>query len=398
MRILALTPFLPDPEGTHGGAVYLGTYLAELGRRCEVALASLVSPEEGETPSALRETMAHIERVPHPQLRDLYGSDVLVHKLRMLRYWGWVGLPLLAAKHHSPAYARRVLALHDEFRPDVVMVEQAVMAQYLALFEHTPTVMADHERGEALPGAIGPMGLGRSWDARLWRRYVAQHYSRASLVQALNAEDASHLSGLLGRRVEVRPLVVPTPPQVIAPEKAAPRALFLGNYLHLPNVEAAKHLAAEVWPQVRAQREDAELWLAGANADPAVSHLASQPGVRIVGEVADLDDVFRESRMLLAPLYSGGGVRVKVLTAMAHGLPVVSNRLGLRGLHPPPLEVGGETAAELAKAVLTYLEHPDEAGSAGRAARAWIEAHVSANALAERQSDRFEKLLRNGHG
>jgi hypothetical protein len=394
VRLLVLTPFIPDPHGRHGGAVYLGAYLAELGRRAEVVLLSLASPGEAPPDPELTAHLAGFEAVPHGQLRDLRAGARCAHRARMLLEWGLRGRPLLAAKFWSRALAARAARRVASFAPDVVMLEQAVMAQYLPLFSRVPTVLTDHERGDPPPAEIARGGVGAARDARLWRRFVRAHYARASLVQALTVEDARHLAAEIGRPVEVRPLVVRLPERVVDPARAPPRALFLGNYLHAPNIEAARWLGHRVWPEVRAQHAGAELWLAGAHVPPEVQALHGQHGVRVVGPVEDLAALFAEVRMLLAPLFSGGGVRVKVLTAMAHGLGIVSNRLGLLGLEvEPPAATSAESPSDLAAAVIPYFEGGATAAAAGRAARAWIETHMSPAALAEQQVQRLARLI-----
>lgn len=393
MRILFLTPFLPDPDARHGGAVYLGTYLQELAQHADVALASLVSQSEQAAGSVVPDGLARVALVAHTPLRELSGINRWRHKLQMAGAWGPGGMPLLAAKHRSASLASRLTELRSEFAPDVVLVEMAVMAQYLELFEGTPTVLTDHEHGAALPAAIAPLGFGQGRDGRLWQRYVKEHYARASVVQALNSDDAEHLASLLGRQVEVRAPIVPLPGTIVAPARAPARALFLGNYLHAPNSEAAIRLTHEVWPRVRARCAEAELWLAGAHAPSAVCALAKQPGVSVLGAVDDLGELFGQVRLLAAPLYSGGGTRMKALTCLAHGLPVVSNRLGLRGVDAPtPAATLGTSADELADAVIDLFDHPDRAAAAGAAGRRWAEENLSAQRLVSSQLDRLVAL------
>jgi len=397
LRILFVTPFVPDPGGSHGGAVYLGTYLQELAHHAEVALVSLVSAGDRAALSSLPAGLASVDAVPHTPLRDLGSLKRCLHKLSMARAWGAGGLPLLAAKHRSAALASRLQETVRQFSPDVALVEMAVMAQYLRLLDGIPTVLTDHEHGAALPAAIGPRGLGQTRDRRLWMRYVLQNYVRASLVQALNTDDAERLSSLLERPVEIRPPIVPVPADAAAPAEAPERVLFLGNYLHAPNIEAAIKLVEEVWPRVRERRPDAEFWLAGGHAPAAVRKLADRPGVRVIGEIEDLDGLLGTVRLLLAPLYSGGGTRMKVLTSLAHGLPVVSNRLGLRGVDAPPIAARlGESPGELADAVVGLLNDSAAAAEAGAAGRSWAKEQLSPQRLVTAQLERFAALTATG--
>ena len=91
----------------------------------------------------------------------------------------------------------------------------------------------------------------------------------------------------------------------------------------------------DVLPRLRTAVPDAELWLAGPNPQ-RLGALRGQPGVRVLGFVPDLRELFGQVRLLLAPLFSGGGFRMKSLAALAHGLPVVTNALGARASTAPP--------------------------------------------------------------
>jgi glycosyltransferase involved in cell wall biosynthesis len=394
MRILLLTPFLPDPAVTHGGGIYLGTLARALGRRVEIGLVALAPPDEQARLLADRGpwTFAATARLPErPTGRGRTG-----HQLRML--WRWRGTPLVAAKHWHPEVPGLLDRARREFAPDVVLVELAQMAQYLPHVRDLPTVLTDHEAGAPGNTRTGLGEWGDQRDRRLWQRYVRRFYPLATLVQAVTREDADTLARLLGRDVPVRPPTFAVPEQPVAPERAPPRALFLGDYRHAPNPEAATRLVREVFPHLRAQDPDAELWLAGPN-QQLVQPLAGVPGVRLLGYVPDLAALFAQVRLLLAPLFSGGGFRMKSLAALAHGLPVVTNALGARGCSAPaPARTVAEGPAALAAATLGFLRSPALAADAGRAAFAWAQANLTADAVAEGQLAQLDALLRRSRG
>jgi glycosyltransferase involved in cell wall biosynthesis len=386
MRLLFLAPFLPDPEAPHGGGAYLGHLLAALAPQAEVGLLAQVGGAEMARWQPAVAKLAWAKAVPRP-LRPR-GIARVAHSLRMA--WHWRRLPLLAAKHRVPAYRRAIAEALLAFRPDVALVE---LAQFLPDLAGVPTVFTDHE-GLA-PGNAGT-GFGSAADRRdrwLWSRYVADFYPRANLLQALTVEDARELGARLQRPVLVRPPVVAVAEHPTQPGAAAPRALFLGDYRHQPNATAAALLARDVLPAIRDALPAAELWLAGANGD-RIAHLAALPGVRCLGYQADLAALFAQVRLLLAPVYSGGGFRMKALTALAHGLPVVTNALGARGCDAPgEFRMVAESPAELAAAALVWLRDGAAAARAGAAAHAWVRTNVSAGAVAASQLERVRELL-----
>jgi glycosyltransferase involved in cell wall biosynthesis len=308
--------------------------------------------------------------------------------------WGVRGDPLLVCKHRDPRLRALLVRAMHEFAPDVVMIEMAVMAQYLRSVRTTPTILTDHEAG--IPDTT--TGLGAFADRRdrhLWMRYVRRHYPMASAVQALTDEDAATLAALVGRPVRRRGPVLDLPDRPAEPGRNPPRVLFLGDYLHRPNPEAAAILAREVLPVLRAALPAAELWLAGANQDRLGGNLGSLPGVRLCGYVPDLAGLLGQVRLVLSPLFSGGGFRMKSMAALAHGVPVVTNSLGARGVAAPAAaRLVADSLPDLAAAALSWLRSPAAAAAAGAAGYQWAREHLSADRLARQQIELAKTLLR----
>lgn len=391
MRLLLVAPFLPDPAASHGGGSYLGTLCQGLAAHAELALACLVRPDEMER---LRAAPVPFQRVWPVELGARpKGAHKRLHQAHMLFRWGVRGQPLVAAKTDQPGLRAAIRVACAEWRPDAVLVELAQCAQFLGECGGLPTILTDHEA--AVPANtrtdLGPWADRR--DARLWRRFARRHYPGASMLQAVTQEDAAAIGDLVGREVRVRPPVAFVPPDPVARRGTPPRLLFFGSYRHDPNPEAAALVAREVLPRVRRAVPTAELWLAGPDSE-LVAPLAALPGVRVVGFRSDLESLFRDVRLVVAPMYSGGGFRMKNLAALAHGVPVVTNALGARGIDvPSTARAVGETADELASAATRWLLDEDAAASAGRSAHTWAKAHVSADAVARLQVERVRELL-----
>ena len=383
MRILLLTPFLPDEEASHGGGSYVGAICKSLQQRAEIGLVHI--QHQGEEP----QTASDWSWLGAARYEGAPGS--VSHSLRML--WRWRAAPLLAAKYQSAGIPALIERARREFEPDAALVEMAQMAQYLPSFGGLPTIFTDHEAGQ--PANAGT-GLGAAADRRdraMWRRYVQRLYPLADQIQAVTRQDADALQEQLRRDVLVRPAALKPAGQACSPAATSPKALFLGDYRHQPNHEAAHRLVAEVWPRVRARCPDAELLLAGPHEAP-IAKLGDEQGVRVLGFVEDLPALMASVRLLLAPLWSGGGFRVKNATALLSGLPVVTNSLGARGCEAPePGCAVREDPVSLADAAVELLSSREAAGRAGEVARDWAVEHFSADKVANLQLERLSELL-----
>lgn len=380
MRVLFVTPFPIASDAPHGGGSYLGALVGAMREQAEVGLACLDT-----TPPGTPVVRADLWLARHPLRHGMAG--------RLTNLWRWRASPLVAAKAWNPELARLLQQAVATFRPDVACVEMAQMAQYLPFLQPVPTVLTDHEAGCPANVRTGLGTFGDARDRQLWSRYVARWFPRADLLQALTDEDAAELSTQLGRPVLVRPPVVALPDHPTDVAAAPPRALFLGDFRHGPNPDAAHRLVHEVLPVLRRCAPDAELWFAGPN-EGCLRDLAQIPGVRVLGFVPDLPGLFRQVRLLLAPLWSGRGFRVKAATALAHGVPVVTNALGARGLAaPPPAVQQTEEPDRLAELAARLLRSRSEAQQAGAAAFAWARERLAPAAVAATQLERLHELL-----
>jgi O-antigen biosynthesis protein len=107
--------------------------------------------------------------------------------------------------------------------------------------------------------------------------------------------------------------------------------VFVGNFAHEPNVDAALHLLEEVWPRTHEQLEDARLLVVGADPPEAVRERAGERAA-VTGHVADLSALLDSCRLTVAPLRFGAGVKGKVLESLARGVPVVGSSIAFEGL------------------------------------------------------------------
>jgi len=110
-------------------------------------------------------------------------------------------------------------------------------------------------------------------------------------------------------------------------------ALFVGNFGHEPNVDAIDYLVRDVWPRVRTRGRRIELHVVGAKAPPWLLELGADD-VHVAGWVDDptLREYLQRSRLSVAPLRAGAGVKGKVLQSLGHGLPVVGSTVAFEGV------------------------------------------------------------------
>ena len=174
-----------------------------------------------------------------------------------------------------------------------------------------------------------------------------------------------------------------------------PLLLLTGTFGYGPNLQAAEFFASKVMPIVKLSIPAARFMIAGGQAAGAAAQLADAGlDVESVNNPADIRPSFRRAALFVVPLLSGGGTRLKILEAMAMGVPVVSTTVGAEGLGA---EAGqqlllADSPAELAAAVIQLLRSPEIADRMRERAAVWVRQHYDWQSLcraAELKAEEF---------
>jgi glycosyltransferase involved in cell wall biosynthesis len=198
-----------------------------------------------------------------------------------------------------------------------------------------------------------------------------------------NAEAALLRARLPGVRVAVVPWSVPlrTSTTGFAGRNGV---AFIGHFGHDPNVDAVHWLAHEIVPLVQ-KREPAIGFRIVGNDMPASLRRLTQPGLELVGSVESLDGLLDETRLTVAPLRYGAGLKAKVLASLAAGVPCVGTSIAYEGFTLPPALTGcvADTPEAIANALVRLYRDEAAHAIAAQAGQRYVlvscgEAHVDA--------------------
>jgi glycosyltransferase involved in cell wall biosynthesis len=218
---------------------------------------------------------------------------------------------------------------------------------------------------------------------------------RAGWLLANSTEVAQGLTELAPRaKVSVAPLALDPDHYLPRAELERPVAGVIGSAAWPPTANAVERLLASVWPRVLRDRPDARLILAGRGMEQATfGHLAQRAGVEWRGPVDSATEFLRELGVLLYPLQRGSGTKVKVLEALALGLPVVTTPEGAEGL-PSHGGVWIESDdALLAAATVSLLDDLQARRAIGAAAHQNFIEHHSPHPAAAPVVDLYEQMI-----
>lgn len=170
--------------------------------------------------------------------------------------------------------------------------------------------------------------------------------------------------------------------------------LFLGSLDWRPNLDAVHLLLDNIFPAARRAEPSARLCLVGRNAPTwLVQRVEHTANVELHANVADVRPYLAESGVLAVPLRIGGGSRLKILEALAAGLPVVSTRIGAEGLDLQPDKdlVVVEGVKDMAAALVQSLRHPERMRAMARQGREVVRTQYDWEKLAAKLESVWEK-------
>jgi len=332
MRILFLTFQFPYPS-INGASIKTLSLIDYLRRDHEVRVVSLRRSALSPAQEAWAGSLGGIRTVALDKPRNVWSL--------LSSYVARV--PLRIERNRSSDMARLVNAEVSAFQPEVLFVDGLSMVQYVPealkglrfLHEHNAEYVIWQRQSEI---ETGPWRWVASREAARLRRYEASAVRRFDVVFAVSEDDRLTLLDLGAESSRVR--ILPNLPERVLFDMPAPMfeetelvVLYFGTLSWQPNIEGLERILTSVFPEVRRRMPEARLVVAGVGASPALAaRVAAADGAEFWGEVEDPESLYRVARVLVDATRSGGGTRLKVLNALARGVPVVASTLAAQGL------------------------------------------------------------------
>ena len=406
MHILQVCYRVPYPPHD-GGAI--GVYeiirgVSEAGHR--VTVLAVNTPKHHQPATALNHLGPNVQLItvdvdtrlsPWKALRNLAGTT---------SSWGFGAFPYNVERFISRPFATRLAELLRSEHFDVVHFDGTFVAFYARWLA---------SEGAADRRPLPPFILrAHNVEYIIWQRLAAsepnplkrwylgvlagrlQKFERWMLhgfdaIAAITAEDVARLRALKGT-VNGPITVIPAPANTrrFRPDfgrTPKPRTLFmLGSLNWLPNLEGVDWFLGEVWPQAHREMPELELHLAGID-PPAylTSRPAGQDNVFVHGFVESAPAFMQAYELMLVPLLSGGGMRIKIVEGMALGKAILSTTIGAEGIEAQDgreLLLRDGAAAWLA-ALRDYYHGRLPLAAIGQAAARAAQARYSTEAVAQ---------------
>lgn len=375
MKILMLVPFLPNIK-TSGGQTRWYNIIKYLSKSHEITLFSLIKDES--------------ERQFIPEL-EKYCKKVKVFRrpkspwtIRNILLTGFTWFPFLVIRNFSLEEKKAVQKELKQEKYDIIHAETFYVMPHVPK-TNVPSVLVEqtiefqvymHYVINEAPWFLKPLFLIDVIKLRFWEKYF---WKKADQLVAVSEEDKLMMQKLIpGINVDIIPNGVDSKYYSAKKikKKSPPRVLYgVTNFEWLQNVEAVNILIREIWPIIKRNFPKAILWIVGRKIPKDLISLSqSRKDIEITESIPDSRDAYLGASVMLTPIRGSGGTRLKILEAMAAGLPVVSTSVGVAGLGV----VNGKHALvsddtkDLAKLTVELLKDKQKAEKIGKNARNYV--------------------------
>lgn len=332
------------------------------------------------------------------------SSRRMVDRTRLAGRWLTGDEPLRSLAFHRREMQLLIDRILRERQIDLVQIEDNAMATY-RFSPALPRVLTEHEVRDpecgVSPDRSSPF-LARFHEAQRWIRYQRRVWSSCHRIQVFTERDAASILRIaphVSETVRVNPFGVEIPGAADPSREVPGTIVFVGGFLHQPNVDAACWLVNSIMPVLRRHVPGIRLTIVGSDPTPRVRGLATDD-VEVTGRVPDVEPYLERASVVVAPIRLGGGMRLKVLQAMALGKSVVTTSLGAEGLlgnAERPFSVADDEMS-FARQVSALLQDASYRRDLGNRARSYVAKHYTWDAYGRRLGDLYEDLLSRQSG
>lgn len=387
-----LTPYLPYPL-VSGGQTRSYNLLKNLADKHDITLFSLIKDKE--------------EKRYVPELEKFCKKVFVFNRsknpwtLRNVLLTGFSAYPFLVIRNLSREEKRFVTSELNREKYDLIHAETFYVMPHIPktkipilLVEQTVEYLVYkhyvQDQASLLLRPVLWIDIAKLW---FWETYF---WKRANKVVAMSEADKKAMRELVPElEVDIVPNGIDE--RYFSLKKnlgdGKKRILYVGNFKWLQNREAVQLLATFIWPKIKQRISNSKLWICGTAVTDDIRSLASD-NVEVVEGMPDIRDAYNSSDVLVAPIKGPGGTRLKILEAMASGVPVVTTKVGIEGLGV----VDGkhvlvrDSHDGLVNAAIQILEDKVLAQNLAREARKLVVEKYSWKVSAQRLDDIYQSL------
>ena len=401
MKILVLSnkPPYPTVDGGTFATFQLVKDLADASN--EVFVLAMVTSKH---PSSIDEIPESIKKKITFQFVPI-NSDVTISGI--IRNFLRSDLPYTAERFISKDFSSALVGVLAEHTFDLIQLEGLYLTPYIPLLKKEskiPVVLRAH-----------------NIEHEIWKRLSSNHKNPIKRFYFKNL--TKRISNFEYDVIDTYDLLVPitkvdekkfnsmgnSKPSVVIPvgvnnetvvtksnEGQKTTLFYLGALDWQPNTEGLLWFIKKVWPQIKADYPNLEFHIAGRNAPPGFQKLVADDRIIFHGEIPSAKDFILKNTIMVVPLFSGSGMRVKIIEAMSYGKAIVTTRVGAEGIDV----INGEhilisdNAVGIITSIKQLIENDNFLSKIESNARNLVQQSYMGDKLAEELTEEYHKLIK----
>lgn len=314
--------------------------------------------------------------------------------------------PLLVIRNWSPKAKKAIKKEVESGNYDVIHAEAFYVMPHLPETPIVPTILVEqtieylvykHYVDNEVPWFLKPIYLYDIMKLRYWEQY---YWKKTDQLVAVSDEDRKIMKKQQpGISIDIIPNGVDWShyANYEVEKKQPPRVMYgVTNFEWLQNIEAVDILIEKVWPLITDKVNDAKLWIVGRKIPQRLVDLAnSRDDIEITESIPDARDAYSAATVMVTPIKGSGGTRLKILEAMAAGLPIVSTSIGVAGLkvkHGKHVLVSDDYKG-MAKETIRLLSDKDLYKKIKKNGQQFIKEHYDWESIVRLHDKIYEKVI-----
>ncbi len=345
------------------------------------------------------------------RIEGVFIPPPVSHFKRLIRLFNTLkhGYPFICSPYYFPAMADRIEKVTENVVYDAVQIEHSLLFPYLdSLTKKNAGIKLvtlhniDFIRFQRILNQM-PFSIRKIFYYLFLKNLKTVELNglkNFDFVLTMSEEDIKQLNshGFDKKMVSIpngvdvdaiRPIFVSPVPETI---------LFVGSLDYIANKDGVLWFLNKVWPILISHMPKAKLLLVGRNPCNKLKSYQSV-AVTVTGTVESVEPYYKQASVCIVPLRSGGGTRLKILEALAYGVPVVSTTLGCEGIKVENLKtiLIADTPNSFAKAILKLCNNMELSTSISKKGRSLVEEQYSWRKITKKYKTFFPKNIQDDY-
>lgn len=397
-RILILTNRVPHPLNDGGNLAVQAMINGYRDAGMDVYLLSMNTSRHNIAAGQLKTLFRDIEGFEVSDINnDVKGKDIILNFFFSKK-------PNHVVRFRNAAFAKKLEEVITKVNPDIVQVESIFLTTYLPVIKRlvpdASTILRLHNIEYQIWQRYGletPSVLKRYYLKNLSRRmqkFEEDAWASYDLLLPITEVDAALVRGSgIHTPIVVAPFGINSADLQQTEDHTTWSGYHLGAMDWMPNKESLNWFLNDVWPAVHSQIPSFQFYFAGRQM-PESYKTMNLPGAHCMGEVPDASEFVGDKKILIVPLRSGGGIRVKILEAMALKKIVISTDVGIQGIDAEPGKhyIAANTKEEFIKAIRWCLENKEQALYIGEQAAQLVKEKYDLRSITRRIINKLDMM------